>query len=78
MGAVRAFLKAVERLARNGDISIDDAYRFAKQQFGEVSDLMKLQINKLFKQKQAPGIKNKKEGEVIDVSFKPGEIKKVM
>lgn len=76
MGAVRAFLKAVERLARNGDIDIDDAYRFAKQQFGEVSDLMKLQINKLFKQKQAPGIKNKKEGEVIDVSFKPGRDKK--
>ena len=50
MGAVRAFLKAVERLARNGDIDIDDAYRFAKQQFGEVSDLMKLQINKLLKQ----------------------------
>ena len=48
MGKVRTFLKAVERLARNGDISIDDAYRFAKQQFGEVSDLMKLQINRLF------------------------------
>ncbi len=75
MGPIRAFLKAVERLARNGDISIDDAYRFAKQQFGEVSDLMKLQINKLFKQKQAPGIKYKKEGEVIDVSFKPGKSK---
>ena len=76
MGAVRTFLKAVERLARNGDITIDDAYRFAKQQFGEVSDLMKLQINKLFKQKQAPGIKKQKEGEVIEVSFKPGRDKK--
>ena len=75
MGPIRTFLKAVERLARNGDISIDDAYRFAKQQFGEVSDLMKLQINKLFKQKQAPGIKKQKEGEVIEVSFKPGRDK---
>ncbi len=75
MGPIRTFLKAVERLARNGDISIDDAYRFAKQQFGEVSDLMKLQINKLFKQKQDPGIKKQKEGEVIDVSFKPGKSK---
>ena len=65
MGAVRTFLKAVERLARNGDISIDDAYRFAKQQFGEVSDLMKLQINRLFKKKQASGIRDKKEGEVV-------------
>jgi hypothetical protein len=76
MGAVRTFLKAVERLARNGDISIDDAYRFAKQQFGEVSDLMKLQINRLFKQKQDPGIRKQKEGEVIEVSFKPGRDKK--
>ena len=76
MNPIRTFLKAVERLARNGDISIDDACRFAKQQFGEVSDLMKLQINKLFKQKQAPGIKRQKEGEVIDVSFKPGRDKK--
>ena len=75
MGPVRTFLKAVERLARNGDISIDDAYRFAKQQFGEVSDLMKLQINRLFKQKPAPGIKKQKEGEVIEVSFKPGKSK---
>ena len=76
MGPIRTFLKAVERLARNGDIDIDDAYRFAKQQFGEVSDLMKLQINRLFKQKQAPGIKKQKEGEVIEVSFKPGKDKK--
>jgi hypothetical protein len=75
MGPIRTFLKAVERLARNGDISIDDAYRFAKQQFGEVSDLMKLQINRLFKQKQDPGIKKQKEGEVIEVSFKPGKSK---
>ena len=70
MGPIRAFLKAVERLARNGDISIDDAYRFAKQQFGEVSDLMKLQINRLFKQKQAPGIKKQKEGEVVPFTRK--------
>ena len=76
MGPIRTFLKAVERLARNGDIDIDDAYRFAKQQFGEVSDLMKLQINKLFKQKQDPGIRKQKEGEVIEVSFKPGRDKK--
>jgi hypothetical protein len=75
MGPLRTFLKAVERLARNGDITIDDAYRFAKQQFGEVSDLMKLQINRLFKQKQDPGIRKQKEGEVIDVSFKPGKSK---
>lgn len=65
MGPIRTFLKAVERLARNGDISIDDAYRFAKQQFGEVSDLMKLQINKLFKQKQASGTRKQEKNNVI-------------
>ena len=64
--ALQKFLKAVERLAKNNDISIDDAYRFAKQQFGEVSDLMKLQINRLFKKKQASGTRDKKEGEVVD------------
>ena len=75
--ALQKFLKAVERLAKNNDITIDDAYRFAKQQFGEVSDLMKLQINRLFKKKQDPGIrKPRKEGEVIEASFKPGRDKK--
>ena len=64
--ALQKFLKAVERLAKNNDITIDDAYRFAKQQFGEVSDLMKLQINRLFKKKQASGTRDKKEGEVVD------------
>ena len=73
--ALQKFLKAVERLAKNNDITIDDAYRFAKQQFGEVSDLMKLQINRLFKKKQASGTREQKEGEVIDVSFKPGKSK---
>jgi len=57
MGPLRIFLKSVERLARNGDITIQDAYRFAKQEFGEISDLMKLQINKIFKNVDAPSIK---------------------
>jgi len=65
MGPIRTFLKAVERLARNGDITIEDAYRFAKQQFGEVSDLMKLQINRLFKQKQDPGIRKQEKNNVV-------------
>ena len=42
------FLKSLRTLARNGDLTIDDAYRFAQQEFGEITDLLKLQINKIF------------------------------
>ena len=74
--AIGRFLAAVARLAKNGDISIDEAYRFAKKEFGEVSDLLKLQINKIFKQSDAPSIrKPKPEGKVIEASFKPGKDK---
>ena len=72
--AIGRFLKAVSRLAKNGDITIDEVYDFAKKEFGEVSDLLKLQINKIFKQSDAPSIR-KPEGEVIEASFKPGRDK---
>ena len=48
MGFLR-FLSSLRTLAKNGDITIADAYKFARQEFGEVSDLLKLQINKIFK-----------------------------
>ena len=74
--AIGRFLKAVARLAKNGDITIDEVYDFAKREFGEVSDLLKLQINKIFKQSDAPSIKKPKpEGKVIEASFKPGRDK---
>ena len=74
--AIGRFLKAVSRLAKNKDITIEEAYKFAKQEFGEVSDLLKLQINKIFKTSDAPSIKKpKKEGEVIEAVFKPGKSK---
>jgi hypothetical protein len=73
MGQIFKFLQALTRMASKGDIKIDDAYKFAKQEFGEVNDLLKLQINKIFKESKAPSIKQpKKEGEVIEASFKPG------
>ena len=73
MGQIFKFLQALTRMAKKGDIKIDDAYKAAKQEFGEVSDLLKLQINKIFKESKAPSIKQpKKEGEVIEASFKPG------
>ena len=59
------FLKSLRTLARNGNITIDEAHKFAKQEFGEVSDLLKLQINKIFKDADAPSIKLPKKGEVV-------------
>jgi hypothetical protein len=75
--AIGRFLKAVERLAKNKDITINEVYDFAKREFGEVSDLLKVQINRIFKQSDAPSIKKPKpEGKVIEASFKPGVDKK--
>ena len=78
MGSIFKFLKSLTSLAKNKNITIDEAYKFAKQEFGEVNDLLKLQINKIFKDVEAPSIKkpSKKEGEVIEAVFKPGVDKK--
>ena len=60
------FLKSLRTLARNGDLTIDDAYRFAQQEFGEINDLLKLQINKIFKEAGAPSIKKPEpKGDVV-------------
>jgi hypothetical protein len=71
------FLKSLRTLANNRNISIKEAYKFAEQEFGEVSDLLKLQINKIFKDVEAPSIKkpSKPEGKVIEAVFKPGKDK---
>ena len=68
------FLKSLRTLANNRNITIEEAYKFAKQEFGEVNDLLKLQINKIFKDVEAPSIKkpSKPEGKVIEAVFKPG------
>ena len=70
--AIGRFLKAVGRLAKNGDITIKQAYDFAKREFGEVNDLLKIQINRLFKQSDAPSIKKpeKPKGEVVPLKPK--------
>lgn len=78
MGQIFKFLNSLRSLAKNKNITIEEAYKFAKQEFGEVSDLLKLQINKIFKDVEAPSIKkpSKKEGEVIEAVFQPGVDKK--
>lgn len=77
MGPIFKFLNSLRSLAKSKNITIEEAYKFAQQEFGEVSDLLKLQINKIFKDVEAPSIKkpSKKEGEVIEASFKPGRDK---
>ena len=68
------FLKSLTTLAKNRNITIKEAYKFAEQEFGQVNGLLKMQINKIFKDVDAPSIKkpSKPEGKVIEASFKPG------
>jgi hypothetical protein len=77
MGPIFRFLSSLRNLAQARKISIEDAYKFAKQEFGEVNELLKLQINKIFKDVEAPSIKkpSKPEGKLIEASFKPGKSK---
>jgi len=54
------FFRSLKNLVDQGLIkSIDQAKAFAKQEFGEVSDLMTLQINKIFKNKNQPVVGKK-------------------
>jgi hypothetical protein len=67
-GPIYKFLTSVGSLAKKGNLTIDDAYRFAQQEFGQVSDILKLQINKIFKQVDAPKITLPKKDEVFDTT----------
>jgi len=65
MSPIAQFLKAAISLARQG-VKQDDILRAAQQQFGEVSDLLKLQINKIFKTKNQPVVGKKTKDPVFD------------
>jgi hypothetical protein len=55
-------------MVRTGSIrKIEDAFNMAKQEFGEVTPLLKKQIERIFARgkKQEPGTKKQKEGEVV-------------
>ena len=66
MGPLLKFLIAAERLARQG-VKRDAIVRFAKQQFGEVTELLQKQIDRIYTRIKKPkvGKETKKEGEVI-------------
>jgi hypothetical protein len=67
MGAIARFLLALNRLARTKGIKIEDAYKFAKQEFGEITPLLRKQIQNVFDKIKKPvvGKPGKKEGTVI-------------
>ena len=59
------FLNAARNLAKQG-LKEKDILAFAKQEFGEVTDLVKLQINKIFKTKNQPSVGIKTKDPVFD------------
>ena len=76
--AVLKFLQSLRSLAKSGAIkSVDQAMDFAKREFGEVTDLLKRQIEQVFRKPDGgiTSIKKPKKGEVIEASFKPGKDK---
>jgi len=77
--AVLKFLQSLRSLAKSGAVkTVDQAMDFAKREFGEVTDLLKRQIEQVFRKPDGgiTSIKKPKEGEVIEASFKPGVDKK--
>ena len=68
MGPLAKFLLALTNLVRSGGVrNIPQAIKFAEQQFGKVTPLLKKQIEKVFEQAKKPvvGKPGKKEGAVI-------------
>jgi hypothetical protein len=68
MGALAKFLLALTNLVRSGGVrNIAQAIKFAEQQFGKVTPLLKKQIEKVFESAKKPvvGKPGKKEGTVL-------------
>ena len=65
IGKIYKFLKAAASLAKSG-VKETDILNAAKREFGEVSDLLKIQVRRLFKNKDAPSIKNpSKDADIV-------------
>ena len=81
LGAIKTFFDAATNLINRG-VSKEGIINFAKQEFGEVSDLMLARINQLFRKKESGTLDPFKrqpidqEGNVIEASFRPGMDKK--
>jgi hypothetical protein len=71
MGKLAQFLLSLGNLVRAGNIKkIEDAFKFAKNEFGEVTPLLKKQIERVFSRgkKQEPG--TGKQGDVVPFTKK--------
>jgi len=78
MGPLAQFILALTNLVRSGAIKkVPDAIKFAEQQFGKVSPLLKKQIEKVFESVKKPlvGKQGKKEGTVLPMVRKIAEKK---
>ena len=78
MGALARFLLILDKLVKSGVIKkIPQAIKFAKNEFGEVTPLIKKQIEKIFESAKKPlvGKTGKKEGTVIPLVKKIAEKK---
>jgi len=78
MGALARFLLILDKLVKGGTIKkIDQAIKFAKNEFGEVTPLIKKQIEKVFESAKKPlvGKTGKKEGTVLPLVKKIAEKK---
>jgi len=80
IGAIKTFFDAATNLINRG-VSKEGIINFAKQEFGEVSDLMLARINQLFRKQESGTLEQTRrepigqEGNVIEASFKPGMAK---
>ena len=68
MGIIAQFLKAAASLASRG-VKKEDILKFAKAQFGEVTEILKKQVDDIYKKLNKPkvGKPTKKEGEVVPI-----------
>ena len=66
--AIYKFLQAARNLVKNKDMSKENILRFAKQEFGEVSKLLRKQIDDIFKARP----KTEKKGEVVPIKKDEG------
>ena len=73
--AIYKFLQTAKEFIKNNKrISKDDILRFAKQEFGEVSDLLKLQIDRLFK--TTKGTPSKSKSDVVPIKKQGGIVRR--
>ena len=71
MGQLGRFLLALSNMVKTGGIKkIEDAFNMAKREFGEVTPLLKKQIERIFARGKKQDSGTKKEGEVVPLEKK--------